>query len=151
MTNEELKQSISALQPVATFEEAGQFLQVNIDAANLRLLMEQLRSEKQLDFDYLFCLTCVDWKEHFTVVYHLLSKTHKHPLVVKAKISDIAHPQIETVCDIWKTAIFHEREVYDLFGVTFLKHPDLRRLFLEDDWVGYPLRKNYTDENMIEL
>ncbi len=151
MTNEELKLSITTVLPSATFDETGEFLQVNLDAANLRLLMEALRSQKQLDFDSLFCLTCVDWKEYFTMVYHLFSRTHKHTIVVKAKISDVASPQIETVCDIWKTANFHEREVYDLFGVVFLKHPDLRRIFLEDDWEGYPLRKNYINENMIEL
>ena len=151
MTNEELKLSITTVLPSATFDETGEFLQVNLDAANLRLLMEALRSQKQLDFDSLFCLTCVDWKEYFTMVYHLFSRTHKHTIVVKAKISDVANPQIETVCDIWKTANFHEREVYDLFGVVFLKHPDLRRIFLEDDWEGYPLRKNYINENMIEL
>jgi NADH:ubiquinone oxidoreductase subunit C len=58
---------------------------------------------------------------------------------------------METVCDIWQTANFHEREVYDLFGVKFLNHPDLRRILLDENWDGYPLRKNYADENMIEI
>ena len=85
------------------------------------------------------------------MVYHLLSKTHNHSMVVKAKIADINNPQIESVNSIWKTAELNEDEVYDLFGVQFLNHPNLRRLFLEEDWNGYPLRKNYTDENMIKL
>ena len=85
------------------------------------------------------------------MVYHMFSKTHKHTVVVKAKIADVDNPEIQTVCDIWQTANFHEREVYDLFGVKFINHPDLRRLLLDENWDGYPLRKNYVDENMIEI
>ena len=85
------------------------------------------------------------------MVYHLLSRAHKHAIVLKAKIADTNNPQIETVCDIWQTANFHEREVYDLFGVKFINHPDLRRLLLDENWDGYPLRKNYVDENMITI
>lgn len=151
MNNEELKYRVSSLLPEATFNEEGEFLEMVIASEELLPLMNELRSNSDLDFDYLFCLTCVDWKDHLMMVYHLLSKEHKHTLVVKAKISDTLNPEIETVCKIWRTAEFHEREVYDLFGVKFLNHPDLRRLFLEEDWVGYPLRKDYTDVNMIEI
>jgi NADH-quinone oxidoreductase subunit C len=151
MTNEALKQSLSAVLPSATFDETGEFLNVLTTAADLRMLMEVLFSREEFQFDSLFCLTCVDWKTHFTMVYHLLSRKHKHQLVVKAKIQDIAHPEIATVCDLWKTANFHEREVYDMFGVKFTNHPDMRRILLEDDWEGFPLRKNYVDENMIAL
>lgn len=151
MTNEELKYSVSSILPEATFNEEGEFLEATIASEELMLLMNELRTNPDLHFDYLFCLTCVDWKDHLIMVYHLLSKEHKHTLVVKAKISDTLNPEIETVCKIWRTAEFHEREVYDLFGVKFINHPDLRRLFLEEDWVGYPLRKDYTDVNMIEI
>ena len=151
MTNEEIKQSVSALFPSVTYDETGEFLNIFIDSSELRPLMKVLRKRKDFDFDYMFCLTCVDWKTHFTMVYHLLSKTHKHTVVVKAKIADVNNPEIETVSDLWKTADFHEREVYDMFGVKFLNHPDLRRILLDEDWDGYPLRKNYVDENMIEI
>ena len=115
------------------------------------LFAQQLRNTQGLDFDYLFCPTCVDWKTHLTMVYHLSSTQHRHTLVVKAKL-DRDHPEIETVSDIWRTAEFHEREVFDLFGVKFLNHPDLRRLLLTDEWVGFPLRKDYDDPvNMIKL
>jgi NADH-quinone oxidoreductase subunit C len=110
-----------------------------------------LRYNKEYDFDFLFCLTCIDWKTHLNMVYHLLSKNHKHAIVLKAKIADINKPEIATVCDIYQTANFHEREVYDLFGVNFKGHPDMRRLFLDESWEGYPLRKNYVDENMISI
>ncbi len=151
MTNEEIKLFISAHIPAATFDESGEFLNVIIASEELLPIMKELRSNRDLEFDYLFCLTCIDWKDHLMMVYHLLSKKHRHVIVIKAKITDVNDPQIETVCGIWKTAEFHEREVYDLFGVKFINHPDLRRIFLMDDWEGWPLRKNYVDENMIEI
>ena len=85
------------------------------------------------------------------MVYHLMSKKHRHVLVIKVKLDDTTAPAIDTVSDIWKTAIFHEREVYDLFGVRFNNHPDMRRILLDESWDGYPLRKNYVDENMISI
>ncbi|MHB8258799.1 MAG: NADH-quinone oxidoreductase subunit C [Bacteroidia bacterium] len=151
MTNEELKYTISELIPSATYDEGGEFLTVVITSDKLLPFMETLCSKKEFNFDYLFCLTCIDWKDHLMMVYHLLSKTHKHCIVVKAKIADIINPQIESVNGIWKTAELNEDEVFDLFGVKFLNHPNLRRLFLEEDWVGFPLRKNYVDEHMIKL
>lgn len=146
-----MKTSLTALFPTAAFDESGEFMSVLVDAADLRPLMVSLRNREEYDFDYLFCLTGIDWKTHLTTVYHLLSKKHKHTVVVKAKIADINNPEVATVCDIWQTANFHEREVFDLLGVKFLNHPDLRRILLTDDWDGYPLRKNYVDENMIAL
>lgn len=151
MTNEELKQELSTLLPSVTFDETGKMLTAIVAPEDFLNLMQQLRHTPSLYFDYLFCLTCVDWKDHFMMVYHLESKTHGHTLVVKSKLPDRENASIETVCSIWRTAEFHEREVYDLFGVKFLNHPDLRRLFLDEDWPGHPLRKDYTDENMIEL
>lgn len=151
MTKEEIKYTITELLPTAIYDESGEFLNVIIPSDELISLMKVLRSKKEFDFDYLFCLTCIDWKDHLMMVYHLLSKTHKHSIVVKTKITDVQNPQIESVNSIWKTAELNENEVYDLFGVKFLNHPDLRRLFLEEDWKGFPLRKNYVDEHMIKL
>jgi NADH/F420H2 dehydrogenase subunit C len=151
MTNEEIKTAVSALFPSVTYDETGEFLTLLITPAEIRPVMKALRYNPEFSFDFLFCLTCIDWKTHFMMVYHLLSKTHRHNIVLKAKIADVNKPEIETVCDIWQTANFHEREVYDLFGIRFLNHPDLRRLLLDEDWDGYPLRKNYVDENMISI
>ena len=151
MTNEELKNKISEMLPAATYEEGGEWLNIFIAPEELLSFAERLRYTKGLDFDSLFCLTCVDWKTNFTMVYHLTSTIHFHNIVVKVKL-DHNNPAIETVCNIWRSAEFLEREVYDLFGVQFLNHPDLRRLLLTDDWVGYPLRKDYDDPvNMIKL
>jgi NADH-quinone oxidoreductase subunit C len=110
-----------------------------------------LRDEQGLNFDYLFCLTCVDWLKHLTMVYHLTSTRHRNALVIKSDL-DREKPVIHTVADIWRTADFHEREVYEMYGVDFTNHPDLRKLILPDDWVGYPMRKDFEDPiNMIKL
>lgn|ERR1035437_5418049 len=149
MTNEELKTAILALQPNANYDESGEFLNVFIPSEVLLPMMHELRNRNDFDFDYLFCETCIDWKDHLMMVYHLTSKTLKHTIVLKAKIINRNNAEIESVAHIWRTAEFHEREIYELFGVTFLHHPDLRKLILDDYWTGYPLRKDYTDENMI--
>ncbi len=154
MTNEELKTGISELAATAVIDEADAngWLTVNIEATNWLSFAQSLRNVPELQFDFLFCLTCVDWKTHLTMVYHLRSTTNKHELVVKAKL-DRNNPEIETVSHIWRTAEFHEREVYELFGVKFLNHPDLRLLILPDGWEGKkPLLKDFEDPiNMIRL
>jgi NADH-quinone oxidoreductase subunit C len=151
MTKEELKIRLAELVPSAVMEEGSEWTTVVIDPAAWGGLARELRSESDLDFDYLFCVTAVDWKTHLMMVYHLTSTVYRHTLVLKAKL-DREHPVIRTVADIWRTAEFHEREAYDLMGVEFTGHPDLRRLFMTDDWRGWPLRKDYDDPvNMIKL
>jgi NADH-quinone oxidoreductase subunit C len=152
MTNEALKAKITELLPAATFDEGGQWLTINVEPKDWRLLAEQFRQDTSLYFDYLFCLTCIDWKTHLTMVYHLDSTKFRHNIVIKAKL-DAGTPAIETVSDIWKTADFHEREVYEMFGVNFINHPDLRLLILPDGWEGKkPMLKDFEDPvNMIRL
>ena len=152
MTNEELKAKITELLPAATFEEGGQWLTINVEPKDWRLLAGQLRQDASLFFDYLFCLTCIDWKTHLTMMYHLDSTKFRHNIVIKSKLI-AGNPAIETVSDIWKTANFHEREVYEMFGVNFLDHPDLRLLILPDGWEGKkPMLKDFEDPiNMIKL
>ncbi len=152
MINEELKIKLSALLPSAIVEEGGQWLQVQVSPSDWLTLAGQLRQDPALWFDYLFCLTCIDWKTHLTMVYHLESTRFRHIIVVKANlIRDNA--EIESVSQVWRTAEFHEREVYELFGVKFLHHPDLRLLILPDGWEGKaPMRKDFEDPvNMIRL
>jgi NADH:ubiquinone oxidoreductase subunit C len=152
MTTEELKIKITELLPTATFEESGEWLNINIDSKDWLPLATQLRNDSSLFFDYLFCLTCIDWKTHLTMVYHLSSTKYRHNIVIKSKL-DRNKPEIETVSHIWRTADFHEREVYEMFGVNFLNHPDLRLLILPDGWEGKnPMRKDFEDPvNMIRL
>ena len=152
MTNEELKIKITELLPAATFEEGGEWLNINIAPADWLSFTRQLRQNESLYFNYLFCLTCIDWKTHLTMVYHLSSTKHRHNIVVRSKL-DRNNPEIESVSYIWRTAEFHEREVYEMFGVSFLNHPDLRLLILPDGWEGKnPMRKDFEDPiNMIKL
>jgi len=152
MTNDELKIKLSEISPSISYEEGGQWLTVNVEPKDWLSFAKQLRNTHDLNFDYLFCLTCVDWKTHLTMVYHLESTEYRHTIVVKSKL-DRNNPEIESVANIWRTAEFHEREVYELFGVKFLNHPDLRLLILPDGWEGkFPLRKDFEDPvNMIKL
>ena len=106
------------------------------------------KSDKALAFDNLMCLSAVDYiKEtppRFEVVYHLLSYKHTHKHALKAHVSRET-PEIETVESVWPVANWHEREAFDMFGIRFLGHSDLRRILLPDDWEGYPLRKDWVD------
>jgi NADH-quinone oxidoreductase subunit C len=105
-----------------------------------------LKGEPGIEIDFLEDETAVDWPKRnvIEVVYHLLSYKHRHSIVLKVE-ADRAAPTVPTVEGVWKTANWFEREIYDLFGVTFTGHPDLRRIMLPDDWVGHPLRKDYQE------
>ncbi|MDH5412683.1 MAG: NADH-quinone oxidoreductase subunit C [Flavobacteriaceae bacterium] len=131
-------------------EEGSQFLNITVQPELLYQLMSQLKNNKETHFDYLFCLSGVDWEITLGVVYHLESTDHRHIVVVKVHTEDRENPTFDSVYDIWSTAEFHEREVFDFFGIKFNNHPNLKRLFLTDEWDGYPLRKDYVDEiNMV--
>jgi NADH-quinone oxidoreductase subunit C len=152
MSNEELKVKIQSILPNIEFEEGKQYLTVVVPPENLHDFALNLKDSNDTAFDYLFCESGVDWKTHLMVVYHLESTIHKHVLVLKVKLTDRDNAKVDTVCDLWRTAELHEREIFELFGITFNHHPDLRRLLTEDDFVGYPLRKDFVDEvNIVEL
>lgn len=102
-----------------------------------------LRNEADLDFDYLMCLSGVDWgKGILGVVYHLFSMTKRHKIVVRVDLP-VADPVVASVADLWPTADWHEREAYDMLGIRFTNHPDLRRILLPEDYPGHPLRKDF--------
>jgi NADH/F420H2 dehydrogenase subunit C len=131
-------------------EEGSQFLNIFVQPEQLHSLMSKLKNNKETYFDYLFCLSGVDWGAELGVVYHLESTTFRHTVVVKVKTPDRENPTLDSVYDIWATAEFHEREVFDFFGIKFNNHPNLKRLFLTEEWEGFPLRKDYVDEiNMV--
>src|SRR5574339_695370 len=133
MSKEELKIKLTELFPGASFDDSSEWLIINIAAFDFPPAAKILRNNTELNLDYLFCLTCVDWKTHLTMVYHLESTKYRHQLVVKVQL-DRNKPEVETVSHIWRTAEFHEREVYEMFGVNFLNHPDQRLLILPDGW-----------------
>lgn len=156
MTNEALQNLISTwisspeTNGLEFTEEKSQFLNITVQPEYLHQLMTQLKNNSETSFDYLFCLSGVDWGKELGVVYHLESTVHRHIIVVKVKTEDRENPTFDSVYDIWATAEFHEREVFDFFGIKFKNHPNLKRLFLTEDWDGFPLRKDYVDEiNMV--
>jgi NADH-quinone oxidoreductase subunit C len=106
-----------------------------------------LRDSAGLDFQVLSDLTALDWpkEEKIQVVYHLFSYAHNHQVVLKVDLPR-DNPKIATAEGVWKVANWFEREVYDLFGVIFEGHSDLRRIMLPEDWIGYPLRKDYVEQ-----
>lgn len=120
------------------------FFKVRPEAA--RAVLAFLRDEPALRFDFLQNLTAVDWagQQRLQVVYHLFSYPHRHEAVVKLDLPREA-PRAASVAGLWKNADWLEREQFDLLGVVFEGHPDLRRLLMPDDWVGHPMRKDYRE------
>jgi len=121
-----------------------------IDKERIAEVCLELRDNEKTYFDFLSCLTGVDHgveDNKFSVVYHLASIPFKSQLTLKVFVehdrSSEVLPSFPTVSHIWKTAEWHEREAFDLTGIYFEGHPDLRRILLPDDWEGYPLRKDY--------
>lgn len=149
MDTEALKSYLLEVEPSVVFEEGTEWVTLSIAAANWKAFAQHLRSDRKMDF--LFCITGVDWKTHLTMVYHLRSTHTDETLVIKIQLDRIK-PEVETVSDIWRTAEFHEREAFEMFGVQFANHPDLRKLILPDDFEGFPMRKDFEDPvNMIKL
>ena len=155
MERVELQNKINSFGVEVTFAESEvptQFLTAEVSSENAHALISELKNNSDTSFDYMFCQTGIDFPEHIEVLYHLRNTQNNSEIVVKARIEDRENPAIDSVFDLYKTADFHEREIFDLFGVKFNNHPDLRRILLDDDWEGYPLRKDYVDEvNIVEL
>ena len=109
-----------------------------------------LRDAPGLRYNFLVDVTAVDWLEReprFDVVYHLLSLETRATIRLKVRVgTDEEVPEVPSVVPVWDAANFYEREVFDLFGIRFTDHPDLRRILMPSDWVGYPLRKDYPTE-----
>lgn len=140
-----LPQIIRTIDIEAEISNGKQFPEIQVSASNFHTLMLHLRENRETWFDFLVCITGVDYGNDLGVIYHLRSTKHPVTIVVKTRTGDRHNPVIDTVSDIWKTADFQEREVYDLLGIKFDGHPDLRRLFLDSSW-GFPLRKDYVDD-----
>jgi len=135
---------------------------IEVKAEGLPEVARYLRDQGELAFNMLHCITAVDyfepdqkkaaqvdWQPHLELIYHLSSTTRRHRLVLKVRlprwISDEPGqlPEVPSLSDVWRTADWHEREVFDLMGVRFIGHPELRRILCPEDWVGHPLRKDY--------
>ena len=129
--------------PKVAGQARGDELHILVPAEKLSELCRFLRFDPPLAFDFLTFVTSVDWKDRYEIVYYLVSTLHKHKLVLKVNLADKANPSVQTVTDIWAAADWQEREIYDLMGIKFNGHYNLRRILLPEDWEGYPLRKDY--------
>lgn len=124
-----------------------------INESNLEEVALFLRDDERLFFDMLSCVTGVDNGEEvrtMEVIYHLYSIPYNNRLTIKVIVERIAlsdgMPEVPSLCQVWKSANWMERETYDMFGIRFVGHPDLRRILMPADWEGFPLRKDYQEQ-----
>ena len=118
---------------------------IYVDRANIRDVCALLRDDAECAFNFLSDVTCVDWypaEPRFEVVYHLYSLSKNHRLRLKVGVEE-EDPRVPSVIGVWKSANWMEREAFDLYGIVFDGHPDLRRIFLEESFPGHPLRKSF--------
>lgn len=125
---------------VAPRSMKGDYLGIEVDRSNLVAVCRFLRD--QLGFDMLSCISGVDMLDHLETVYHLRSLTRRQLLQLKVRL-DAGKPEVDSIVSVWPTANWLERETYDMFGIRFAGHPDLRRMLLDDDFEGYPLLKSF--------
>lgn len=142
----QLAEFIKSLDSDLEVKEGKQYTEVTVPPSKIHSLASQLREKEETLFDFLDCITGVDYGHDLGVIYHLRSTKYKHIVVLKTRTADRDHPQFDSVSDIWETANLQEREAFDLLGIKFANHPDLRRLFLNSSW-GFPLRKDYVEND----
>lgn len=148
MTFTELTEHIGQLlgeQAILEIDEKCTPEAIVLEAASLVEQMQQLHADEQLYFDQLSCITGLDngpESNSMEVIYQLYSIPFNHHLTVKVKL-EREQPIVPSLTPVWKSAEWHERETYDLLGIQFENHPDLRRILLPADWEGHPLRKDY--------
>ncbi|HSO77239.1 MAG TPA: NADH-quinone oxidoreductase subunit C [Bacteroidales bacterium] len=145
MEKKQLAAAAASLVQDSVVTEGLQFVEITVSPENLVKVVSALKFNRETALDLLVSLTGMDWGTDLGIVYHLRSTEFNHMLVVKTRVSDRENPEIDSLCPVYKSAEFHEREVYDLLGIKFTDHPDLRRLFLDSTW-GFPLRKDYKDD-----
>lgn len=153
----EIKQQIDkniGMEAVVEIHETGLQGAIYIDPEYLVEVCQYLRDTEGLYFDFLANVTAVDFfpEDFFEVVYHLSSIPYQKQITLKVKLACSRNldqlPELNSVSQIWRTADWHEREIFDLMGIFFTGHPDMRRILMPDDWEGYPLRKDYIDPEL---
>lgn len=137
-----IQERISQLCPSATFEE-GENLLVNVPDGDWHALAKNLKEDSELNYDLLSAVVGMDWKDSLGCIYYFTRTSDWSMLTVKVATTDRENPMLHSISDLWGVANFQEREVYDFYGIKFINHPDMRRMFLRNDWVGFPLRKDY--------
>ena len=127
--------------PGSIVESGQDCIVVNSDS--LLAVAAFLKDTRGLDLDYLNYITAIDYYDHFEVVYQLVSLEHNHSLVLKARCYQRDNPALPSVVSLWQGADFQEREIYDLMGIRFEGHPNMKRIVLWEGFQGHPLRKDY--------
>ncbi|MCZ6865727.1 MAG: NADH-quinone oxidoreductase subunit C [Chloroflexi bacterium] len=140
---EELARFIQRRFPDAELEWDGDSLW--IEPQRVREVARFLKEEPQLEFNFLNAVSAVDYIEYFEVLYHLTSFEHNHSAVVKTRVYGRENPSVPSVVEVWPGADFQEREVWDLMGVAFEGHPNLKRIMLWEGFPGHPLRRDFED------
>jgi len=141
LSGKEIASRVAEKLPDSVVESGADYLLV--DSGSLLDAMTFLKNTPELNFDYLNYITAVDCFDYFEVVYQFTSFEHNHSLVVKARCYDRENPTLPSVISLWQGADFQEREIYDLMGIRFDGHPNMKRIFLWDGFPGHPLRKDY--------
>jgi NADH-quinone oxidoreductase subunit C len=141
LSGEHLATRIQDKYPASIQESTAECLVVNGDA--LLKVARYLRDTDDLKLDYLNYITAVDYFSYFEVVYQLTSTVHNHTIVLKTRCYDREKPSVPSVVSLWQGADFQEREIYDLMGIGFTGHPNLKRILLWEGFRGHPLRKDY--------
>ena len=141
LSGKEIASRVAEKLPDSIVESGADYLLV--DSGSLLDTMAFLKNTPELNFEYLNYITSVDCFDYFEVVYQFTSFEHNHSLVVKARCYDRENPALPSVISLWQGADFQEREIYDLMGIRFDGHPNMKRIFLWDGFPGHPLRKDY--------
>jgi NADH-quinone oxidoreductase subunit C len=141
LTGSEVAKKIGQQLPgaVAGYDDSA----ILIETGSILEVCRFLKQTDGLDFDYLVNLTGVDYLDYFEIVYHLASLKHNHSLVLKTRCYDREQPTVPSIISIWKGADLQEREAYDLMGIRFEGHPNMKRIFLWEGFRGHPLRRDY--------
>lgn len=141
LSGSEVAQQLTEHLPEAVTEASNEA--VLVKSESIFDVADYLKSSPELDFDYLNSITAVDYYDYFEVVYQLTSMQHNHSLVLKTRCHDRENPIVPSVVRLWQGADFQEREIYDLMGISFEGHPNLKRIALWEGFEGHPLRKDY--------
>lgn len=143
LSGEELAVRLGQRFPESIIQSSKDSLHIKSEA--LFGLASFLKTEPGFEFDFLSNITAVDYRDYFEVIYQLTSLKHNHSLVLKIRCDDRDNAVLPSLVSLWRGADFQEREIYDLMGIRFEGHPNLKRIFLWEGYPGHPLRKDFTD------
>ena len=141
LSGSEIAKQITEVLPDTVSEASDQAVVVKSEF--LFEVAQYLKSSPELNFDYLNYIAAVDYYDYFELVYQLTSLKHNHSLVLKTRCYDRAKPTLPSLVSLWRGADFQEREIYDLMGISFDGHPNLKRIALWQGFEGHPLRKDF--------